>query len=461
MGKHTISRRRWLGAAVGAVLGPTAVRAQQTPPPNIILILTDDQGWNGTSVQMDKRREDSRSDYYRTPNIERLARAGMRFSSGYAAAPICSPTRYSIQFGKTTARHGVTRVDPALGRKVNHDALSIPKALRKAHAGYAAAHIGKWHIEADPAHLGYEMNDGRTTNDEGGMSPTPKRWIPYTAGDPKRVTEITARANAWMARQAKAGKPFFLQLSHYATHADIVSRSDTLSKYEKLPKGKVHQIPGYAAMTENLDEAIGKLLDQVDALGVSDRTYIFFTADNGGVPVVPPRRSYERGQNHPLSRGKWDLTEGGIRVPFLVVGPGVAAGSQCDVPVVSQDLLPTFAELAGFGGRLPSDVDGVSFVPLLKQGGKSQLDRGGHPLVWHLPDRLGAGVGRPHSCIREDAWKLFHFWDNNELKLFDLAGDIGETNDVARQHQQVAGRLDASLTRYLESVNARRGEEGD
>jgi arylsulfatase A-like enzyme len=407
---------------------------------------------------MDKRREDSRSDYYRTPNIERLARAGMRFSNGYASAPICSPTRYSIQFGKTTARHGVTRVDAELGRKVNHDALSIPRLLRKANPSYAAAHIGKWHIEADPAHVGYEVNDGRTSNHEGGLSDGRKRWTPYTAEDPKRVTDLTGRANAWMAQQVKAGKPFYLQLSHYATHADIVSRSDTLTKYEKLPKGRNHQIPGYAAMTENLDEAIGKLLDQIQALGISDRTYVFLTADNGGVPAVPPRRDYERGQNYPLSRGKWDLTEGGVRVPFIVTGPGIAADSQCDVPVVSHDLMPTFAELAGHTDAPPADVDGVSFARLLRQRGQGELDRRGRPMVWHLPYRLGAGVGRPHSCIREGAWKLFHYWDNDELRLFNLASDIGETTDLSKNQPEVARRLDDTLTRYLISVHASRGE---
>lgn len=449
-----MTRRDCFRFAAAAAAGAGAGLPAAALPPNIILILTDDQGWTGTSVRMDDRVSGSASDYYRTPHIERLARSGMRFSSGYAAAPICSPTRYSIQFGQTPARLRMTQVDPELGRKVDHSQLTIPKLLKRADGRYAAAHFGKWHIECDQADMGYDAGDGRTGNTTGGMSQGAARWKPRTEEDPKRIFGVTSRSQDFIEKQVRAGRPFYLQVSHYAVHADIVSRQATAAKYEKLPKGARHNLPGYAAMTEDLDTGIGQLLDTVRSLGIADRTYIFLTADNGAVPVIPPDPKVEMGQNHPLRRGKWSLLEGGIRVPFLAAGPGIRAGAQCDIPVASWDLLPTFGDLAGSRGPLPPQVDGVSIRSLLFSGNGSPAGWTARPLVFHLPHSLGAGLQRPHSAIRDGAWKLIRFLDNGQLMLFDLSRDLSESVDLAEKMPERARGLERRLLAYLAGVKA-------
>lgn len=456
MAINPLTRRQWIQFSGAAALSlPLAGAAQRGPlPPNIILILTDDQGWTGTSIRMDDRIAGSASDYYRTPNIERLARSGMRFSNGYASSPVCSPTRYSIQFGQTPARLRMTRVDAAMGREVNHAQLSIPKVLKQADSRYRAAHFGKWHIECDQPDMGYDSGDGRTGNVEGGMSQGAARWKGRTEEDPKRIFEITRRSSDFIETQVRAGRPFYLQISHYAVHADIVSRRETLEKYTKLPKGKKHNMPAYAAMTEDMDTGIGQVLDKVRSLGIQDNTYIFLLADNGAVPVIPPDPKLERGQNEPLRRGKWSLLEGGIRVPFMAAGPGIKAGTQCEAPVVAWDLLPTFGDLAGYQGQLPPQVDGLSIKRLMMNRGAGQIDRGRHPLVFHLPHELAAGLGRPHSAIREGDWKLLKFWDNGQLMLFDLAKDLGETDDLASRMPGRARELEQRLTAYLSEVKA-------
>ena len=455
MAMNRITRREWIRWSAGAGAALTAAAAQNgRMPPNIILILTDDQGWTGTSIRMDDRIPGSASDYYRTPNIERLGRSGMHFSNGYASAPVCSPTRYSIQFGQTPARLRMTQVDAEMGRKVNHAQLTIPQLLKRIDPRYKAAHFGKWGIECDQPVMGYDAGDGRTGNVDGGMSQGGAKWKGRTAEDPKRIFEVTRRSNEFLETQVRAGNPFYLQISHYAVHADIMSRRETLEKYLKLPKGKKHDMPAYAAMTEDLDTGVGHVLDKVRALGIQDNTYIFLVADNGAVPVFPPDPKVEVGQNDPLRRGKWSLLEGGIRVPFMASGPGIRAATQCDVPVVAWDLLPTFGDLAGYKGELPPQVDGLSFKALLKSGGKGRIDRSRHPLVFHLPHELGAGLNRPHSAIREANWKLLKFWDNGQLMLFDLAQDLGESGDLASKLPDRARELERHLMAYLSAVKA-------
>lgn len=424
-----------------------------THTPNIIFILTDDQGWSGTSARMDERVPESGSDYYLTPNIERLAASGVRFSNGYASASVCSPTRYSIQFGQTPARLRMTRVNSAMGQRVDHDQFSIPKMVTSADPRYATAHFGKWHIECEPAQVGYLVSDGRTTNDEGGMGKGPARWSPRTAPDPKQISDLTTRAMHFIEEQTAADRPFYVQLSHYAVHADIVSKLATLEKFQSLPTGKHHKVAAYAAMTEDLDTGIGLLLDKVHSLGIASNTFIFLMSDNGAVPVIPPGQPYQQGQNFPLQRGKWDLTEGGIRIPFMVSGPGIPPGSQCDAPVAAWDLLPTFADLTGYRENLSPYLDGVSIRPLLEKPESGSIRRS-HPLVFYQPHRLGSGLRRPQSAIRDNEWKLFKFLDTGELYLYSVSEDVSETHDVSSREPERAREMDAALTTYLELVRA-------
>ena len=265
--------------------------------PNFILILTDDQGWNGTSVQMMDAEPQSKSDYHETPNLESLAERGMRFSSAYASAPVCSPSRYSIQFGQTPARLQMIRVGMNTDH-INHQRpISIPKLLKNINSNYTAAHFGKWGIDAHPSELGYDESDGITGNKEGGFDYKnhQRQWRNNSSEDPKKIFSTTKKATDFLERQANSKRPFFLQVSHYAVHSDIMMRKATLNKYQNKAKGAYQKHAGFAAMTEDLDTGLGILLKKLKALGLEKNTYIIYTSDNGAVPIMPPRSKYKKG----------------------------------------------------------------------------------------------------------------------------------------------------------------------
>lgn len=327
--------------------------------PNIVLILTDDQGWTDTSVPMMADRPDSRSDFYRTPHLQRLAREGMVFSNAYSPAPVCSPTRDSIFYGQTPARlhHAVLTGNAA----VSAGALTLPQAIKAADSRYVAAHFGKWGCSPpSPEAAGFDISDGRTDNLHGDWQAVgDKRPLPED--DPKRIFSLTQRAGDFMEQQVEAGRPFYLQISHYACHVGHQSLEETREKCRNLPRGakcgdadyrhpssfseekiRCGWMLNYAAMIEDLDAGLGTLLNRMDQLGIAGNTYVVYTSDNGGG---------FRG-NAPLRGGKADLWEGGIRVPMVVRGPGVKSGSYCDLPVVGWDFWPTFRELAGGEGPI-------------------------------------------------------------------------------------------------------------
>ena len=422
--------------------------------PNFVLILADDQGWPGTSVRMQSELPHSRSDFFQTPNLERLAQRGMRFSDGYAAAPVCTPSRYAIQFGLTPARIGITRVGDDTSH-FDHTRLTIPKLLKSVNPNYAAAHLGKWHMGGDPALQGYDESDGKTTNAAGGYAGGPQQWQVQTAADPKLTFSLSARAGEFMERQTKADKPFFLQISYYAVHSSLQARPETLDRYQNLPAGTVHSNAGYAAMTQDLDSGVGMVLDKLKELGIEDNTYIFYTSDNGAVASIPPNTPYERGLNFPLEGGKWNVFEGGIRVPLIVAGPGIAPHSESRVPVAGYDFLPTLGELAGHSAPLPADLDGGSFKAVLQNGGKGEVRRALDGLIFHYPGAKKGRVNyRAHSALRQDRWALLKAWENGEVRLFDLEADPGERQDLAPQLPQKAAAMEAALTSYLALVKA-------
>ena len=461
---HPISRHfrklffaLWLAQLCFAV--PKSVA--QDSPPNFIFILTDDQGWSFTSIGMDDGIPESKSDYFETPNIDRMARSGIRFSQAYSPASICSPSRRSILFGQTPARLGDESFSANVSPSRYPDKLTIPRMLKALDPSYRTAHYGKWDLRANifPEELGYDESDGDTRNAHGHlMTEENDKWTDvFVNNDPKRMVSITHRAVNFIERQVRAGRPFYLQISHYAPHVDIQTMAATLKKYQHKSGGEKHHNPAWAAMQEDMDTAIGRILDKMENLGISDHTYIIFMSDNGGVELIPPVSAMSKlkhpdtfdqvTRNAPLRGGKWTLYEGGIRVPFIIAGPGIQPGLVSHVPIGGWDLLPTLAELVGYK-ELPDNLDGGSFAGIVRSGGQGQVVRKNDYLVFHRYHQ-----GYPHSAIIQGEYKLIKFWKTDQMELYHIAEEIGERTDLAKKDPQRAKTMYDLLVAYLEEVN--------
>jgi len=440
-------------ATPGRAATPPAAAATK---PNFIVILADDQSWSGTSQRMIPGKPETASDYFRTPQIERLAAQGMVFSNGYAPAPFCCPTRRSLQVAQTPARHEY-QADREGWPAVYRRQLNIPRLLKQADPRYRTAHFGKWDHRYDgvtPADQGYDASDGPTGNGDGnGLGdgkPAGKKLDKVSVlADPKRAESITDRATAFMEEQVRAGRPFYLQVSHYAVHLDIQHSAGALARVQERTPGRKHNLPEFAAMTEDLDAAVGRLLAKVRDLGLHENTWIFYLSDNGGRSSLPGSKDLGLGLNHPLRGAKSNMYEGGIRVPFFVVGPGVKPGSVSDVPATGLDFLPTLAELAGYPAALPATVDGGSLLPVLRHGGVGEVKRARPYLIFHQAvDR------NPQSALRSGDWKLVKTWKTGKLELFNLAKDLGEADDLAARLPEKTQELDRLLTGFLTEVKA-------
>jgi len=419
----------------------SAVRAVDQP--NFIFMLSDDQGWNGLSVPMHPDVAGSKGEIFQTPNLERLAAQGMRFSSAYAPAPVCSPTRISIQTGKSPAQLHWTKAAPAVpGRKLieprlikdlSKDEATIGELLKR--AGYLTAHYGKWHIAGGgPGAHGYEEHDGDTGNENA---------YKFTDPNPVDIFGMAERAAKFMERSKRANKPFYIQLSWNALHAAELANKATLAKYEKLATNNAKQA-ATAAITEDLDSGVGKVLEAVEQLGLSENTYIIYMSDNG---------AGGGGRRGGLSGGKGSVWEGGIRVPLIVRGPNVGENSWCHVPVVGYDFLPTLCALAGVPAEeLPKGIEGGDITSLLQNSGEGFVKRQREELVFHFP-HYQSDDG-PHSAIRLGNLKLIHFYEDDRVALFDLANDVGEHNDLAQRMPQDTQMLKGRLDQYLIAINA-------
>jgi len=428
--------------------------------PNFIFILTDDQGWNGTSVQMMNSEPLSKSDYHFTPNLEKLAQRGIRFSNAYASAPVCAPSRYSIQFGKTPARLSLIRVGMNTSH-INHEELvSIPKALKKIDNNYVAAHFGKWGIGSNPEKLGYDVSDGPTKNNDGGFVNDRTQWNHLSVKDPKNIFSLTQRAVNFMEKNTNANKPFYLQISHYAVHASIQSKEETFLKQEQKPLGAQHINPGFAAMTNDLDEGLGLILEKIKQLGIEDKTYVIYMSDNGSVPNIPGAKKYIKSYNFPLSRGKWDALEGGLRVPLIIAGPCIENGNESQVPVSGSDILPTIKDLAGKSNFKLNEIDGGSFKSILLDPTKLEVKREVDGIFFHVPYKNGIALKRPHSAVRKGDFKLVKFQDNGELFLYNITIDKKESRNLVFQHPEKTKELEKLLMNYLKEVHAPKWQEG-
>ena len=433
----------------------SAAGAEVTPP-NIVLILSDDQGWSQMSQAMDPRIAESRSTYLETPNMSRLAGEGIRFTSGYSPAPLCTPTRRSILCGTSAARSGTE----FKSKWIPAEHMTIPRALKKANRNYACAHFGKWGSEmiSTPEQCGYDTSDGMTGNYTGGMPRTlgiesashsagPPHFIDNE--DPKRTGTVTDRAIGFMREQTGARRLFYVQVSYYAVHLSVVCREQTLSKYRRKGKPDRGYTRAWAAMMEELDTGVGRLLDAIDRLGIDENTYVFFTADNGGRGTVPGGSKLPT--NVPLYGAKHSLYEGGIRVPFMVCGPGITPGSVCHTPSVGYDFLPTFYDLAGGRGELTDEIDGVSIRSLLSNP-QAPIDRPQNSLFFHRPRRK-------FSAIRQGDYKLMLFWAPDGMirshELYLVNPDPREEGrDIAGKEKSKANDLQTILLAHLKSVGA-------
>ena len=415
--------------------------------PNIIFILADDQSWNGTSVKMHPDVANSRSDFYRTPNLELLAAGGMRFSQAYSPGPMCSPTRASLQTGKSPAQLRMTNVGgrrggrptsssqrlilPPYSSTLSTEEVTIGEVLKR--NGYATAWFGKWHLGGDgPGAHGYDESDGPTGNADG------KTEDPQ---NPKDIFGITRRGISFMQRSVDARQPFYLQLWHYAVHSPVQAKPETEKAYAEKTKGQVHQSTSYAGMTEDLDTGVGMVMQKVKELGISDHTYVIYMSDHGASRSMSP--------NTPLNRGKGTLWEGGLRVPLIVSGPEVKPGVFCNVPTVGWDMFPTFCDLAGIEG-LPEGVEGISLRPMFETGG-GDIDASKRQIAFHFPHY---GQGEPQSTISNGKFKLIKLYDSGELRLYDLQRDIGEQNDLSEVYPEQVQQMHQSLLGYLKRVNA-------
>lgn len=429
--------------------------------PNILMILTDDQGWSQLSQALHPEVPEAYSNYLQTPNMNRLGQGGMRFTNGYSPAPLCTPTRRCILCGTSAARSG----SEFASSWVPSDHMTIPKAIKQANQNYRCAHFGKWgeQMISTPEQCGYDASDGMTGNMTGGMPKSLNPDIPNAGHgntppnyidnkDPKRTPSVTSSAIDFMRTQVRAKHPFYVQVSYYAVHLSVVSRQNTLNKYEQKGTPDRGYTQAWAAMLEELDAAVGRLLDELKDLGIDDNTYVVFMSDNGGRGSVPGGDGSSTATNYPLTGAKHSLYEGGIRVPFFASGPGIKAGSVCHTPVAGYDLLPTFYELAGGNAPLTDEIDGASIYPLLTNKKNGKVTRDPDALIFHRPKRN-------FSAIRQDDYKLMLFWtDEGQVdyrELYQFNPDPREEGmDITAAQPEKADQLQQMLLDYLDSVNA-------
>jgi len=421
-----------------------------SPQANIVFILVDDLGWADLPINGNK--------FHETPHVDRLAAEGMNFTDFYAACPVCSPTRATIQSGQYTPRVQITNfipghwrpfeklVEPPIASELALNVVTIAEALHE--AGYTAGHFGKWHL-GGPTHFpdkqGYDVSvvtGGRHFGSR--VVSAPPKNLPR---ETYRADFLTERAIDFI--KENRSRPFFVHLSYHLVHIPLEAKADQIKKYTdkpKPPEGINH--PVYAAMVAHVDEGLGRVMEALDRLELADSTVLIFTSDNGGL-----RRRYD-GQgdlvtsNAPLRDEKGSLYEGGIRVPLVVRWPGVVRpGTVCREPVISVDFYPTMLEVAGLKPPAAAVLDGVSIVPLLKQSG----GLGREAIYFHYPHYHHS---TPAGAIRAGRWKLIEFFDDGALELYDLQEDLGETANLAAKMPQKAEELRAKLAAWRRSVGA-------
>jgi arylsulfatase A len=434
--------------------------------PNLVFILIDDMGWVDGSCFGSK--------FYQTPNLDRLAASGMRFTQSYAACAVCSPTRAAILTGKAPARLHITDwiggetppknsrfLLPDWKKELPLEETTLAETLKQ--RGYITASIGKWHLGGPQFYPEYQ---GFDVNIAGGHIGHPASYFwPYgAAGASHRVPGLAEKGGqpgeylsdrltdeALRFMETNQDKPFFLYLAHYAVHSPLMGKSNLVELASERPPANGQGNMVYAAMIHSVDDSVGRILGKIDQLHLTKDTIVIFTSDNGGaVHFGQPAAT----SNAPLRSGKGNPYEGGLRVPLLVRVPGLTQpGSVCDVPVISPDFFPTLLELTGAKpATWETALDGASFVPLLR-GAKE----GPHQeLFWHYPHYWNGGKVSPYSVVRIGAWKLIRFYETGREELYDLNNDPGEQHDLATFADYAVKRRDLStrLDAWLKAVGA-------
>lgn len=494
-GVYTGGMRKWVQIVLWLAVGGLAGIAPAKPP-NVILFLVDDLGWQDTSVPFHAEATPLNG-RYRTPNLERLAARGMKFTNAYASAPVCTPTRTSIMTGQSPGRSHITywtlHKDQDTSRQredvaapdwrvngIQGTDVTLPKLLQE--AGYRTIHVGKAHFGAhdtsgaDPTNLGFDVNiaghasggpasyygeqNFSVAGRQGKPDGEPTVWdIPGLEkhhGQDVYLTEALAiEAGQAIRDAAAAGKPFYMNFAPYAVHAPIMANKKYLEHYTDLDEREA----AYATMVETYDVALGSLVGLLDELGITQDTVIIFSSDNGGLSAhargKAPDGQTKHTHNAPLRSGKGSAYEGGTRVPTVIVWPSVTkSGSICDVPIISHDFFSTILAMAG--AEIPSDylsqVDGRDIGSLLRQ--KTGFDDS-RALFWSQPHQWGAaGPGIwPFTSVRDGDWKLIYFHAKRRFELYNLAVDIGEANNLASAMPDKVRELAATLTEWIDDCD--------
>ena len=449
-----------------------AQKSATADKPNVILILADDLGWTDLAA--------FGSDLHETPALDRLAREGVKFTQNYSACTVCSPTRAALLTGKYPARLHVTDWIP--GSMPDNPKLLVPDWTKYLpgeettlaevfkQAGYATATIGKWHLakvrttESYPESHGFDLNIAGTDRPEPPSFNAPYKIPTLTpeGADGEHLSDrLGEEAAKWI--EGVKDKPFFLYLPHFAVHTPIQGRPDLIEKYKKKiaakggPEKFEHKNAAYGALLEAMDSAIGRVRAKVAELGLTEKTIVIFTSDNGGrVTRDPVNGLPATTSNAPLRVGKASAYEGGVRVPLIVYWPGVTKpGAVSDAPVITMDLFPSIVEMAGLPAtNARTAVDGVSIAPLLRGSTRPVRD-----LFWHYPhhQHYQLGGAMPYAAIRSGDFKLIEFFEdlkNPRLELYNIRADLSEKKDLAASQPKKVEELRAKLHAWQKSVGA-------
>ncbi len=440
---------------IALISAPITRAADQKP--NVILMLIDDMGWTDLGCYGSK--------YYETPHIDKLAADGVRFTQAYSACTVCSPTRAAVLTGKYPARLHIT--DWIAGHNRPGARLKIPDwkkelpleeetiAERLRSAGYATASIGKWHLGGPafwPEAQGFDRNIAGT---DGGSPPSyfsPYKIKTLTDGPEGEFLTDRLTSEAIGFIEKSKDKPFFIYMPHYAVHTPIMGKKEVIAKYQAKRADGGHCNPVYAALVESVDDSVGRLRAKLDELKLTQTTIFIFTSDNGGLSGTVNGGGWKRGptDNSPSRWGKGSAFDGGVHIPLIVSWPAkVKAGATCDVPVISCDHYPTLLEATGVPAKDGQTIDGESLMPLLTQTGNLKRDA----IYWHYP-HYHPGSATPYSAIREGDWKLIEWFEDSHVELYNLKRDIGEMDNVAPVHTEIASRLVGKLHTWRTGAGA-------